>query len=284
MSDTEQIPGEEPSGGPWVGMAVELVTAEGPLRGRVQVFTGPMRLAELVTSAQELTDVVAGRAARAVQRGGGQISCRAGCGACCRQMVPISPPEAFYIAEMLDELPPERRERVAERFARIESRLAEEAMLEAICDVQVLQAPAVDLTRAVNRRYFLLGMSCPFLEDESCSIHPLRPVACREYSVTTPAAWCADPFRNPLQLVSMPLPLSVALARLTAELTGEKPVLIPLSLVPLWVKERQELRRRTWPGLDLFRRFLELAGPPPAETARPAEEGPEANAPEAGTA
>ncbi len=43
------------------------------------------------------------------------------------------------------------------------------------------------------RRYFHLGIACPFLEDESCSIHADRPISCREYLVTSPAVNCADP-------------------------------------------------------------------------------------------
>jgi Fe-S-cluster containining protein len=39
-------------------------------------------------------------------------------------------------------------------------------------------------------------MPCPFLEDESCSIHPDRPLVCREYLVTSPAELCAGPRRK----------------------------------------------------------------------------------------
>jgi hypothetical protein len=41
-------------------------------------------------------------------------------------------------------------------------------------------------------RYFLQGVACPFLEAESCGIHPDRPLACREYLVTS-----RRPLRHP---------------------------------------------------------------------------------------
>jgi hypothetical protein len=63
----------------------------------------------------------------------------------------------------------------------------------------------------------------------------------------------------------MPLPLSVALARTTAEVTGGEPVLIPLTLVPRWVAAHPEWRDSTWPGLELFQKFMAHAGGPPAE-------------------
>ena len=44
--------------------------------------------------------------------------------------------------------------------------------------------------------YFKHGIACPFLEDESCSIHPDRPMACREYLVSSPAENCRAPRRR----------------------------------------------------------------------------------------
>src|SRR5580765_8312578 len=51
-----------------------------------------------------------------IEREGRSISCKAGCGACCRQMVPISKTEAHRLAEIVDEMPDERRHAVRERF------------------------------------------------------------------------------------------------------------------------------------------------------------------------
>ncbi|MCC6539421.1 MAG: YkgJ family cysteine cluster protein, partial [Bryobacterales bacterium] len=47
--------------------------------------------------------------------------------------------------------------------------------------------------------FFALGIACPFLENESCSIHPDRPLICREHLVNTPAEWCAEPDRHPIR-------------------------------------------------------------------------------------
>ena len=33
----------------------------------------------------------------------------------------------------------------------------------------------------------------PVLENESCSIHQARPLACREYLVTSPSEYCSNP-------------------------------------------------------------------------------------------
>ena len=48
--------------------------------------------------------------------------------------------------------------------------------------------------------------SCPFLIDGSCSIHPLRPIGCRQFNVfTTPCAPGEDPYYTRRDDVLVPL-------------------------------------------------------------------------------
>jgi hypothetical protein len=75
---------------------IDLNTPLGLIRGRVSVNTGPMGLVERVPTALELTNMLVDRARKREEKEGKRISCQAGCGVCCRQMVPISAPEAFY--------------------------------------------------------------------------------------------------------------------------------------------------------------------------------------------
>jgi Fe-S-cluster containining protein len=241
-------------------MSVALTTPSGVLRGKVSVDTGPMRLAELVPTACELTNVLVGQAAQREQKAGRQISCRTGCGACCRQMVAISPPEAFYMMDMLDSFVSSHRAEVMERIERIVNELERQQMIDELMNPQYSD----DAILPIARKYFLLGMPCPFLVDESCSIHPHRPVVCREYNVTSPAELCVDPLMNDISKVPMPLPLTVPLARLTAELMGTPPRLIPIPLVPRWIRQHQGVRERQWPGLELFQKFMRMLEPAPS--------------------
>ncbi len=249
----------KPLPGRFALMSVALTTPSGVLRGKVSVDTGPMRLAELVPTAYELTNVLVGQATQREQQAGRQVSCRAGCGACCRQMVAISPPEAFYMMDLLDSFEPVHRAEVMERIERIVSELEKQQMIDELMNPQYVDAAVLPIAR----KYFLLRMPCPFLVDESCSIHPHRPVVCREYNVTSPAELCVDPLINDITKAPMPLPLTVPLARLTAELTGTPPRLIPIPLVPRWIAQHQDIRQRQWPGLELFRRFIGMLGPLP---------------------
>lgn len=241
-------------------MSVALTTPSGVLRGKVSVDTGPMRLAELVPTACELTNVLVSEAAHREQKAGRQISCRAGCGACCRQMVAISPPEAFYMMDMLDSFEPSHRAQVMERIDHIVNELERHKMIDELMNPQYSD----DAILPIAKKYFLLGLPCHFLVDESCSIHPHRPVVCREYNVTSPAELCVDPLQNDITKVPMPLPLTVPLARLTAELTGTPPRLIPIPLVPRWITQHQSIRERQWPGLELFKMFMSMLEPAPS--------------------
>jgi Fe-S-cluster containining protein len=210
----------------------------------------------LVPTACALTNALVERAIQGEAQAGHTLSCRAGCGACCRQMVPLSPPEAFYLMDVIDALEPARRGEVLQQFDDIVNVLDQRGMIDRLLDPQPSDEPALP----VAREYFSLGLACPFLVDESCGIHPHRPVACRDYNVTSPVEWCARPYEHEVAKVPLPLPLSVPLSRLAASVAGIRPCLVPLTLVPRWVQQHRELRSRRWSGPDLFDRFLAELG------------------------
>jgi Fe-S-cluster containining protein len=156
---------------------------------------------------------------------GHKVSCQKGCGACCRQLVPISPIEAREIARVIARMEPARRAAILQRFASASRRLDQEQMLEALSQPEQFSNEHM---RIVGREYFLLGIPCPFLEDESCSIYHDRPITCREYLVTSPPEHCAFPTAENISMVDLPAgPVWTSVARF------EKPAGGPLPWVPL---------------------------------------------------
>lgn len=238
------------------GFQVRLVTPLGPIRGQVAIDTGPMRLADLVPTTYELTDILVQRAARLEEKIGRRISCGPKCGLCCRQMVPLSAPEAFFLTDLIESQVLHRQKELQKLFQTITDQLNHHGMIDELLRPDYSD----DSVLAIAKQYFQLQMACPFLVAESCSIHPYRPVACREYNVTSPAAWCADPYSHDIVKVSMVMPLSAPLARLTAQLTHSAPRLIPLTLVPKWVAEHNDLRHMEWSGLKLFQGLMDEIG------------------------
>lgn len=103
--------------------------------------------------------------ATAIKADGRKLACGRGCATCCRSHsdIPVYPLElmgiAWFVSEKLEGIP---RERV----------------------------------RVQLRDHRSLG-SCPFLVDEACAIHPLRPMACRQFNVfTTVCAVGEDAFHT----------------------------------------------------------------------------------------
>ncbi len=236
--------------------AVEFTTPLGPVRGKVQVDSGPMRLADLVPTACELTNILVERANQREEQEGRKVSCRAGCGTCCVQMVALSIPEVFLIADLVESLPPARRQGLLARVEEIAGELERRKLIGELLDPEYSDEAVLPIAR----EYFFLRMPCPFLVNQSCSIYPFRPIACREYNVTSPAEWCSDPYGHEIAKVPMPLPLSAPLAILTARLTGTQPRLVPLTLAWRFAAGNSGLRKKTWPGLELFDHFMSVIG------------------------
>ncbi|RMF75421.1 MAG: hypothetical protein D6744_13510 [Planctomycetota bacterium] len=249
-SSTSPTPGERRV------FSVEIETDDGVLRGRLGVPRAPMGLAGLAPVAYHLTDALVAHAIAAESNVGRVLSCGPGCGACCRHMVPISPPEALHMMGVVERLPVEQRDALMQRFDAIVQVLQAEQMIDELLAPKITN----DTVLPVARRYFALQQACPFLENESCGFHAHRPVACRDYNVTSPPEWCRRPYEHDIAKIPLPLPFSTHLARLAARLTAIRPQLIPITLVPGWVSQHEHLARQRWPGEDLFREFVAETG------------------------
>ncbi len=138
------------------------------------------------------------------QRSEFDISCGPGCGACCRQAVPVTATELRAIRAWLDALPDDERSAHDQRIAATKARL----------DASDAEAIGMENERA----YFALGIPCPFLVDESCSIHPARPLACREYVVTSDPVHCASRADGQIVRISATHDVLGAFANVSAEL------------------------------------------------------------------
>ena len=169
---------------------------------------GPCTSEAVLPDAQALANRVATLGETRARSQGLRISCTKGCGACCRQLVPISPTEARHLAALVAALPPARATEVRQRFAEALTRMEN-------ADLPPRGHPVTDKAayRAYGLAYFRQGVACPFLREESCSIHPQRPLVCREYQVTSPPAACARLGAGELRQVPVPVPIWSAFSR-----------------------------------------------------------------------
>jgi len=251
MDDRNDMP-------PTVTAKVEFGTPPWRFQTKVTVPTGPVRVRQMLPVIQALSDAMVGAVAQDAEQNGHAISCRKGCGACCRQMVPVSGVEARRLAEMIDSFPEPRRTQVLTRFADTLRRLAEAGLLDKLRHPE--QWTEEELKTYVQA-YFDLGTPCPFLEEEACSIHAERPVSCREFLVTTPAELCAGPTHEAVRSIVMPFKMWWALARFESQ-PAESPALpwAPLIMCLEWSEQHpDEAEPRPGPEL-LAELFSKLTG------------------------
>jgi len=88
------------------------------------------------------------------------VACQQGCSWCCYQLVPVSVPETVRITAYLRNLP-------SPEFARIEVRL------------RSLDRATRGLT---PQQRVGIPKECAYLENRKCTIHPVRPLACAEFT------------------------------------------------------------------------------------------------------
>jgi Fe-S-cluster containining protein len=185
----------------------------------------------------------------------GPVSCAKGCSACCRaQPVPVTPPEAYALARLVEALPEPRRSEIESRFAGRAQRLREAGL-----DGHFLERdPALTPQRAreIAREYFALGLACPFLEDDACGIYAQRPFVCRQYLVTSPAPMCANPFDNPVTPVKMAIAPATATLRASSAAIGETRYCVPLTLAMEYVARHRAELERTFPAEQVYRALL----------------------------
>lgn len=144
-------------------------------------------------------------------------------------------------------------------------RMAEAGLLESMRGVQSLDEKG---RRELALKYFALGIACPFLEDESCSIYEHRPMRCREYLVTSPAENCSTLAPQTVKMVQLKGAPSLALYRLGAGLWKDEPEYLVMTLMADWKGFRPEAPKESAPQiLQTF--LLALGGEEPIPGARP---------------
>jgi len=219
----------------------------------VGVPAGPATVDDFLPLLQILDDKIVASAENDVELQGKCISCQKGCGACCRQLVPLSPADARNITRLVESMPEPRRSEIIGRFAAARRRLEETGFWERLNDRR--DWPENDVSD-IGVEYFRLGIACPFLEDESCSIHRDRPLTCREYLVTSPAENCSHPSRDSIDCVPMPAKVWLSAARNESAAHNERYVnWIPLIQALDWAAEHAPPAAET-AGPELLRRLI----------------------------
>jgi Fe-S-cluster containining protein len=218
----------------------------------IQVPSDPVTATEVLPAIYRLQDVLVDAAQQRAARAGQAISCQRGCAACCRQPVAVVDVEAWALATLVDRLPEPRRDALRQRFADAVKQLDTAGLKSRLARAGAAGAQGAEV-RALSVEAFALGIACPFLENEACSIYPDRPLACRQHVVTSPAAWCAAPGKG--QIAALPTTsLSAPLQSLHDD-GRPRGRWVPLALALEWTADNPPATERR-PGPAWIERLL----------------------------
>jgi len=187
-----------------------------------------------------MTQAIMSAAVESEKKEGRGVTCKAGCAACCRHLVPITVVEAKSLGAALARLPTARREAVKRRFASALSKM-ESAGLAASSTTEPRSAllaskGASNAWEDVSSRYQELAIPCPFLENERCVAYEDRPFVCREHMVTTDPRACTT--GDGARAVVRPMYMTPALAAVARILDGASPSILPLPFMLEWLEAK----------------------------------------------
>lgn len=235
-----------------------LSTPAGRITTSVEVPTSFVPITAIVPLGRQLAAQAQQLEVDLVERAGQKVSCREGCAACCRMLVPLSAPEVFHVQDAVRRLPDEIRARVHERLAQTKTALTGAGLVTKLRALGEADRPMTDAElEPINHAYYALRLPCPLLEAEHCVIYDDRPSACRELLVTSPPELCNDMEHNAVQPIPAGLRLSTALGLLWAGMRQEAPRLIPLPIALDWAAQHDAERSSGGKGTAVLEIFLD---------------------------
>ncbi|HEY0461518.1 MAG TPA: YkgJ family cysteine cluster protein [Pyrinomonadaceae bacterium] len=211
---------------------VKITIGGRPLTIELTVPVNPVKSRRMLPVFQGMSDLFAEIGEKEVSTDGKKISCQKGCAACCRQLIPLAEIETHHVAELVKSMPEPQRAEIKKRFKAAWQHFTE------IGWVDRLDASGVashEERQSIAVEYFHENVACPFLEDEACLIHENRPLACREYLVTSPAEYCFALNGKKIKMVSLPAKPSETVRQITNSENLNRIVnFVPLVLALEW--------------------------------------------------
>lgn len=156
-----------------VTVDINLGCNEWKLQGRITIAAGPVTVGELLPVAWMLSDAIVKESVKVLDEMGSPISCKKGCGACCRNLVAISQPEARRLRQLVEELPEPRRSEIRARFSATLEKFATAGLLGQLGKSDDLSD---DEYGELAQAYFEQKVACPFLEEEFWLWSGPRPI------------------------------------------------------------------------------------------------------------
>ncbi len=205
---------------------INLSVAGVPLPVAVSVPTQRVSLRRMLPVIQKMSSELIALGTKNLRESGKEVSCGAGCGACCRQLVPVAEAEAYALSDLVEKMGEPRRSEIKARFNSAIEKLNSASFFKRL-DEAAESENEEDYDGMITE-YFRFQIACPFLANESCSIHASRPIACREYLVTSSPEFCSTAEGDGVENVRHFFQVKEALISLARRKTAERLPFVPL--------------------------------------------------------
>lgn len=185
------------------------------------------------------------------ENGKRRVSCRKGCAACCSYLVPLSLPEVFRMREEFAAMPADDRIPILKSAVHAAFRILRQ-------DITEPEINGDSDLQQISRWYACLNIPCPFLSDGICGIYEQRPLACREYFVTSRPKSCETGGSDHPHVVRLPLHLAEILGDFAARLEPSETEAVMLPLALIGTDELIERSGKRWPAVEMVNLFFDL--------------------------
>ena len=229
-----------------------------PVDIQVSISSEEAGLADIVPLAWSISARIANLAVEKTREEGGQVPCRKGCSACCRYLVPVSVPEAFWTMDRILGMPESGRRVMLQRCFFAAKRILSERPPNSFADqsTEMLSIGEAEQNRVANW-YSCLKLVCPFQHRKSCTIYEARPLACREHFVKGSARKCRGG-RGTAEVIEMPVRMLDVLVQLASELEGGCVEAVMMPLMPAWYEKNKQRSERKYPAVAMVERLGEI--------------------------
>jgi len=216
----------------------------------IEVMNRYVGLSDIVPMARTVCDAIVDVTIGQAEKNGHAVSCRKGCSACCRYLVPLSIAEVCRLQHEFLQVPDDRRIPILKSC--VES--ASAILAHGPSDIE----DKADNLPALSEWYIGLNIQCPFLLNGLCSLYEMRPLACREYYVSSRPALCQIGSTDTPNIVRLPVSTLESLGTLIERL---EPAQVQAVMLPLALLETDEITRRsgqTLPAVEMVNQFFDI--------------------------
>jgi Fe-S-cluster containining protein len=210
-------------------------------------------LKDLAHPARQLCDIVCRLALEHQRLCGQPVRCASGCAACCKYAAAISLAEAFAINDRINNLFLPFRAPLLKTMTMAARKILGNPPPQAGASTEFKdpgESQSSNRLLNISQWYSGMDLTCPWIENKTCSMYADRPLVCREFMVTSAPACCSPTSLKTKTIVDLPIRTAEVLTEICSMLTGTRPQTMFLPLVGAWCEEFADLGHKSFDAAE----------------------------------